>query len=788
MLRTFAKSPGFAAVSVLTLALGIGANTAIFSVVETVLLSPLEYSQPDRIVSIGSRFSDTGRLAPRLTGGDLMDLRKESRSFEALSTFSGGEIGVQLRDKAEFTGVFFVNPEFFAVFGVLPRAGRLFSSGDEPSAVVSTAFAAKHLGGVTQALGQKFSVEHKVYEVVGVVPAELRFPRTAEVWLPSPVEPRNRNRTAYNYPTVARLKAGVSLDAAESELASLSQQLAAAFPDSNRNKTLALTPLRESLVGGMRRMLYFLLGAVALVLLIACANVANLLLARSTVRSREFAVRVALGASRGQILRQLVLENLALGLCGGIVGVAFAWFCLDALTGLAPQLPRIADVRLNWTVLAFTMGISVLASLLFGLMPAVEASRIDLSDTLKQGGTRGLVGARSQRMRKTLVALEIALSATLAVGAALLLRSFLNLHAVELGYRPEGVLVMYAHAPAKDLAGHIAATRHYENVFEELRVLPGVRNVAAAMGLPTGRYGSFGMYAVEGMHKFAPGEKLPSAGFRLASPGYFEAMGMRLQRGRDFSERDQYQAPFVAIVSEALVQQTFGNEDPIGRRIQCGLDSDQWMTVVGVVSDVRHGSPADTPEPQLYMPFQQHPFLANELQVVIRSAGDPRALIPSVQARMRALSPSFAIKFTTLESMVHDSVATPRFRTFLLSLFAGLAVALAMAGVYGVMNYMVSQRTSEFGLRMALGAAPGDLLRSALTEAAGLAGVGLAIGAALSLALHRVLDSMLFGITGTDWSTYAAVAALVLGASMVAAFLPSRRASRIDPMIALREE
>ncbi|MBL8176872.1 MAG: ABC transporter permease [Bryobacterales bacterium] len=788
MLRTFRKSPGFTAVAVLTLALGIGANSAIFSVVETVLLSPLAYNDPDRIVSLGARFADTGRLAPRLAGGDLVDVRKETRSFAALSSFSGGEIGVQLREKAEFTGVFFVNPEFFRVIGAEPRHGRLFTNGDEPSAVVSTAFAAKHLGGAENALGQKFSVEHKIYEVVGVIPAELRFPRTAEIWLPSPLQPRNLNRTAYNYPAVARLKAGVSLDAAQAELTSLSEQLANAFPDSNRGKTIAITPLKESLVGPMRRMLYFLLGAVSLVLLIACANVANLLLARGASRGREFAVRVALGAGRGRILRQLAIENLALGLAGGALGLLLAWFCLDALTSLAPQLPRLADVRLNAAVLAFTMAVSVLASLVFGLMPAMEASRVDLSDALKQGGMRGLVGARSQRLRQVLVAVEIALSVTLAVGAALLLRSFLNLHSVELGYRPEGILVMYAHAPAKDLPGHIAATRHYENVFTELGRIPRIESVAAVMGLPTGRYGSFGMYAVEGIHKFAPGEKLPSAGFRLTSPGYFHTIGIRLERGRDFTARDQYDAPFVAIVSQSLVKQVFGNEDPIGRRLQCGLDSPNWMTIVGVVSDVRQSSPADTPEPQLYMPFQQHPFLANELQVVLRAGGDPRAMIPAVQTKMRELSPSFAIKFTTLETMVHDSVATPRFRTFLLGLFAFLAIALAMAGVYGIMNYMVSQRTSEFGLRMALGASPGQLLRSSLGQAAVLAAIGLAAGAALSFALHKVVDTMLFGITGADWITYASVAALVLASSLLAAFLPSLRASRVDPMIALREE
>lgn len=788
MLRTFTRNPGFTAISLLTLALGIGANTAIFSVVEAVLLAPLQFPEPEQIVSMGSRFTDTGRQSQRLAGGDLVDVRKESRSFAAMSTFNGGEIGVQMRDKAEFTGVYFVNSEFFRVLGVAPQAGRVFATGDEPSAVVSSAFAVKHLGGVENALGQKFSVEHKTYEVIGVTPATLRFPRNAEVWLPAPVRPGNVNRTAYNYPTVARLKSGTSLEAAQAELDSLSEQLAAAYPESNRRKRLVLTPLKEALVGNMRRMLLFLLGAVSLVLLIACANVANLLLARASARGREFAVRIALGASRGQIMRQLAFENVALGAAGGVLGVGLAWIGLDALTSLAPQLPRLADVRLNWVVLGFTMGISMLASVLFGLAPALAATRLDTSDALKQGGMRGLIGARSQGLRKTLVTVEIALSVMLAVGAGLLLRSFLALHAADLGFRTDGLLVMYAHVPARELSGHIAATRHFESVFHELAAIPRVQKVAAVMGLPTGRYGSFGMYAVEGQHKFAAGEKLPSAGFRLASPGYFQAMGMALRRGRDFTEQDQYDAPFVAIISEALAKQTFPNEDPIGQRIQCGLDSENFMTVVGVVSDVRQSSPAETPEPQLYMPFQQHPFMANELQVVIRTAGAPAELIPVVQSRMRELSPSVAIKFTTMQEMVSDSVATPRFRTFLVSVFALLALALAMAGVYGVMNFMVSQRTSEFGLRMALGASPGNLLCSILGDAALLAGIGLAAGVALSLGLHKVLDSMLFGLTGTDWRTYAMVAGLVLIASMLAALVPSQRAARVDPMVALREE
>jgi len=789
-LRVLRKSPGFTLVAVLTLALGIGANTAIFSVVHGVLLAPLRYPDAGRIVSLNTLFRQTGHLTRRLTGGDLVDIREDSRVFDAISYYFGGELGVQLRERAEFTGTYFVNAGFFRVFGVIPIAGRLFRDQEvERSAVVSLAFAQRNFGSGETAIGRTISVENRAYEIVGVLPAEFQYPRKAEVWIPGSYTPENLDRTAYNYPSVARLKPGVPLEAAQARLDTIAARLAGAFPASNRNKAFVATPLREQLVGPLRSTLYFLMGAVGLVLLISCANVAHLLLARATARSREIAVRVALGESRSRIIRELTVENAVLGLLGGALGLLIAWLGINALVHLAPDnLPRMTEIRLDPFVLAFATGLSLLASLLFGLAPAWQTANLGLNDALKQGASRGTVGGRSNRLRSALVIAEIALSFVLAIGAGLFFRSLITLVGAPLGYRAEGVLVMYAHAPARTLQEHVQVGRFFQNLTQQLGEIHGVKSVAIVMGLPSGQYGSNGLYAIEGKHTFAPGQNLPQAGFELASPAYFAAMGIPLLKGRDFSARDDYDAPFVAIVSESLVKQTFPNEDPIGRRVQCGLDSPKWMTIVGVVGDVRQDSPASSPGPELYMPLQQHPFYGNEVQVVLRTASEPSLLIAAVRTKVHDANPSVATKFTTMEAMVATSVSTPRFRTFLVSVFAGVALLLAMAGVYGVMSYVAAQRTSELGLRMALGAQRGDIMALILGRAVLLAAIGLAAGAGIAVASGRIIEGMLFGIEPTDAATYLAVLIALALVTLAAAAVPAWRATRIDPLTALREE
>jgi predicted permease len=782
-LRGVRRNPGFALLSIVTLALGIGISTAVFSVVNGVLLQPLQFPQPDRIVSVNTRTADRPN-GTKMTGGDFVDVRERNQVFDAVSVYSGGEVGVQFRDRAEFTGIYWVTPEFFTVFGQTPAAFT------DSSAVVGEAFAVRNFGDAQRALGQSIRVENRVFGIAGVLKG-ARFPANAEIWLPigesnrAPYIPPNLNRTAYNYRAVAKLKTGVSIDQAQANLDTIAAQLAAAFPKSNQGKTFAPVPLREQLTGSVQSMLYLLLGAVLLVLLIACANVSNLLLARATVRARELAVRIALGASRAVIVRMLVIESIVLAALGGLLGILLAAWGTWALLRFAPaDLPRSNEIHLDYAVLAFAMGLSLLSAMVFGVLPAMQASRAEFS-------SRGVLRGGSHRLRNSLVVAEIALSFVLATGAGLFFRSFLALNAVDMGFRQDNILVMYAHAPAQELSQYVNVAHSFvDRLLPTLAAMPGVESTAAVMGLPTGQYGSNGSYAVVGKQVMREGEKLPESNWALSSPSYFAAMQIPLLHGRDFTPQDQYGAPGVVIMSESAARQSLPGEDPIGRQLQCGLDEATMkpMTIVGVVGDVRQSSPGSAPQPTLYMPMEQHPYHSNELQVIVRTVSGPSAMTSVVRKAAYDLNPEMAVRFTTLDEMISDSIAAPRFRTFLAGIFALLALLLAMAGIYGVMSYVVTQRTSELGLRMALGAARGDVIGLVLSRAAVLAAAGLVIGAGLSLAVSRLIGAMLFGLKATDPSTYAVVLLSVAGIAILAAVGPAWRASRIDPMVALRQE
>ena len=803
-LRALRKNPSFAAIATLTLALGIGANTTMFSVVNGVLLRPLDYPNASRIVQLNTSFLKENRSIPRLTGPDLVDIRSGGSTLEQMSFYYGGEMGVQMADHAEFVGTYLVSPNFFATFGVAPAFGRGFGSrglenpgiennDGQRGAIVSLPFAERNFGSGMAALGQILHMEGIAYQIVGVVPASFRFPREAQVWLetlPQPEKPWGVSRTSYNYKVVALLRPGTSLQEANAQLATIGARLQAAFPDANKDKSFLAVPLREQLVGPVRATLYFLMGAVSLVLLIACANVANLLLARATVRQREMAVRAALGATRAAIARQLLVESAVIALAGGAMGLLLASVGTRVLTHASARqvgLPRLADIQVNWMVFAFAIAVSLFSSFLFGMSPAWQAAKVNLSDALKQAG-RGLAGS-SNRLRNSLVVVQVALSFALAIGAGLLFRSFLALNHVDLGFRSEGMLVMYAHDPARTLNDYLQAGRFLENAVEEMKHIPGVTSAAAAMGVPTAEYGSNGGYVVDGQ-EFRPDlTNLAQATFSLSGPGYFSTMGIPLLRGRDFSSSDSYDHPFVAIISESLARRSFPGQDPIGHTIACGLDGPpKWMTVVGVVADVRQDSPASSPGPTLYMPLLQHPYYGNEVEVVMRSAVSPTSLIDPVRVRMRSLNAQVATKFTTMEAMVSDSIATPRLRVMLAGLFAGVALLLAMAGMYGVMSYLTTQRIPEFGLRMALGASPRNVLLLVLSGAAQMAALGVGTGLALAFSAARVMSNMLFGLKATDAITYAAVLLAVTPIMVLAAALPAWRAARLDPVVALRNE
>jgi putative ABC transport system permease protein len=759
----------------------------------------LSYADAERTVAVVNRYAD--RNVSQLAGGDLIDIGRTRDGFEKFAYYVGGELGVQVSGRAEFVGVRIVHPEFFDVFGMSAVAGRTFAADDaERSVIVGQAFAQRNFGGASAALTRHVFVENRQYDIVGVMPEVMRFPANAEVWVAGALEPPNRNRTGHNYRAVGKLASGVTLDNANARLSALATRLAAAFPESNKDKTFVAMPLRDSLVGDARTTLYVLMAAVVLVLLIACANVANLMLARSAARTRAIGIRAALGASRGQLVGELLIESLLLAAMACGVGTVLAYTGTQLiLSGGTPSvpLPRLSDIQMDWRVLAFSAGVSLLTILAFGLAPALQAAGADGKDAMLRAGTRGAAGQRSRRLRNGLVVAQIALAYVLSVNAGLLLRSFVALTDAPLGYRTDNVLVMYAAAPARGsifeksgLNDYLRVGRLFDDVLERMRREPDIVSAAAAMGLPTGQYNSDGSYAVEGKHTFdGDFRKLPMAGFRLASPGYFATLGIPVVRGRDFTESDVYEQPFVAIVSESLARETFPGEDPIGRRIKCGLDQpDAWMTIVGVVGDVRQASPASRPGPELYMPLRQHPYVANEVQIVVRSRNDPAAAAVTVQKIIRDANPDVAMKFITLDDSVSRSIAAPRFRTTLVSMFASLALLLAIAGVYAVISYTTTQRTPEFGLRVAIGARTADILRLVLGGAGGLALTGLAVGLLLALVTSRVVAAMLFGVTHTDATTYLGVFLATLPLVIAAAAIPAWRAARVDPVTALRAE
>src|SRR3984957_3551854 len=645
-LRGVRRNPGFALLSIVTLALGIGVSTAVFSVVNGVLLQPLQFPDPDRIVRVNTRTTDYPN-GSKMTGGDFVAVRAGNQVFDAISVYSGGEIGVQFRDHAEFTGIFWVNPEFFKVFGQQPPTFT------DSSAVVGEGFAARNFGDAQRALGQSIRVENRVYEIASVLKGP-RFPANAQIWLPAPYVPESSNRSSYNFGAVAKLKTGVSIAQAQANLDHIAAQLASAFPKTNQGKTFAPVPLREQLTGSIQSTLYLLLGAVLLVLLIACANVSNLLMARATVRAREIAVRAALGASRSVIVRMLVLESITLAALGGVLGIVLAYWGTQALLHFAPaDLPRANEIHLDYAVLAFAMGLSLLSAMVFGVLPALHASRVEFS-------SRGVLRGGSHRLRNCLVVAEIALSFVLATGAGLFFRSFLALNAVDMGFRQDNILVMYAHAPAKGLTQFVNVAHSFvDKLLPSLAAMPGFNSTAAVMGLPTGQYGSNGSYSVVGKQTMRDGEKLPESNWSLTSPNYFAALHIPLVHGRDFTAQDQYGSPGVVILSESAVRQNFAGEDPIGRQLVCGWDDVTMkpLTIVGVVGDVRQESPGSDPLPTLYMPMQQHPFRANELQVIVRTASAPAAMTAAVRKAAHDLNPEMAVKFTTMDEMISESIS-----------------------------------------------------------------------------------------------------------------------------------
>jgi putative ABC transport system permease protein len=793
-IRSLWHQPSFALTAILTLALGVGATTAIFSVVNAVVLRPLPYQEPDRIVGIMNLWTRTGARGNTVSGPDFLDWKAQSRSFAAMTFWLGGEQSVTVKGTADYATILRVTPGFFDALGAKVALGRLPSTEEQnpgsQAVVITDAFWKRQFNGDRAAVGSSVKFAERMFTIVGILEPGIRYPARADIYTAAGTLPPTISRSGHNYRVVARLKPEVSIQRAQAEMTTIAQRLEQQYPTSNAGKSAIVLPLRELVVGDTRQTLLILLGAVGLVLLIACANVANLLLARSTAREREMVVRAAVGAARGRLVRQLLTESAVLGLAASVLGIWLARLGVLALMSLAPaDMPRLDEIRVDAVALGFAVAVALVASLLFGLAPALQISGAQLVDGLRQGGKGSSIGARGGRARSAFVVAEIALAVVLVFAAGLLGRSLMQLAAVEMGFSPERLLVLRTVVPFRGLDDAPRATAFYRDVLADLRALPGVTAIGGVTSLPTA-VRSDGSYAIGGASTLQQmGIKLPQALLTVVTPDYFRALRVPFKSGRDFSDGDRRDAPLVAIINESLARVSFAGQDPLGQRIQCGLDNLEFMTIVGVVADIRTAGPLRPNQPEIYMPYEQHPGPATALNIVARTETlDPLSLTETMTRKIRERNPDVPVRATTMEGTLETASATPRFRTFLLAVFAGVALFLALAGVYGVMAYSVSQRVPELGVRIALGATPQNIMQLVVGQGAKLAAAGLAVGLALALLVGRLLQGVLFGVTPRDPMILTLVVGVVAVATLAACYIPGRRAVRVDPMLALRAE
>ena len=812
--RGLRRSPGFAIVAILTLALGIGANSAIFTVVNAVVMRPLPYPNADRLVRVTADFTGMNTADIGLSQPELIDYRERSGLFDAVAGIWAIDANLTQVDEPERVEVLLASPNYFDVLGVRPQLGRLFTPADEGSGitevvVLSDAVWRRRFGASPDAIGRKLRIDNDWYTVVGVLPPGFRHPGRSvltdvDLWAPasyvgSPFPKTPVRSSRFITGAIARLRPGITIAEAHQRFASFAQDMRQAYPDDYPKRTswvARMIPLQTDLVGPARPALLILFGAVGLVLLIACANIANLLLARASSRQRELVVRRALGSSRARLVRLLLAESAMLALLGGAAGTIVMIWLLELLLALAPaSLPRIQEIHVDGQVLAFTAAVSVLSALLFGTLPALHFSKTDVDGALKHGA-RGASSARGL-LRSALVVAEVALALVLLVGAALLVRSFWRLQQVDFGFDPRHVLTARLWLPQPNdpeqgkysnrTTGHATRVATYEEILRRARTLPGVSAAAAVSILPFDGARSVTAVTVEG----AVDERAAVSATQTAivTPGYFELMGIRLLRGRAFTDADDVNADRVIVVTESLARRSWPGQDAVGRRLHMGgpQAKNPWLTVVGVVNDVRSERPEDPPRPMFYRPLRQNSGLI--MSMVLKTAVDPQALAGPLSAEVRAVDPdqpTYGVR--TMEEQVGVATASRRFSTELLAAFAILALALAAVGIYGVMAFVVGQRTREMGIRIALGAQPGMVVVLMLREAMGLAALGVAAGALAALAATRWLGGLLFEVRPTDPMTYTLIAVLLAATAAVAAWRPARRAASVDPIAALRAE
>ena len=792
-LRVLLKSYAFTIVVILTLALGIGANTAIFSFANGILLRPLPYPQSDRLAVLDETAVKRGITSMGVSYPNFLDWREQNTVFEGIATHYGtsrfsmtlGGVPTEIRGSR-------VSWKLFEVLHVAPQLGRTFTfEEDRPQedgvVILSYDLWQRSFGGDPNIIGQKVEVSRRPRTVVGVMPRGFRFPEVSELWVPLAFTTQTYTRTDHGLETIARLKDGVTIKQAQNEMNNIALRIEEQNPVTNEGLGVSVTSLHENLSGSYREALLILLGVVGCVLLVACVNVANLMLARATARQKEFALRAALGASRWRIMRQLILESLLLALIGGALGFVLSILALRLLlTAIPIDLPFWMNFSIDFRVLGFTLAVTLLTGLIFGVVPALQTSRVDLNDTLKEGG-RGSGGIRN-RARSVLVVAEIAMSLVLLVGAGLMVQSFLRLRRVNLGLDPKNVLTANLILPRVKYKEDDQRTAFFSQLLERVRNLPGVEAASATGTLPLNGSTWGRSLTVEGYPVLSVGQA-PSIQHTVVTPGYFRTMGITLLAGRDFNDSDKKDSPDVTIIDDRLARQYWPNQSPIGKRVRFGPpeDNEPWHTIVGVVSAVRHERVQEETRASVYLPHAKIPV--SGLALVARTSSNPHDFIAAVRREVAQLDPDLPVsEIATMEEVVAEAIWQPRLYAMLFAVFAGGALLLALIGIYGVMAFLVQTRTHEIGIRMALGANARDVFKLIVGRGMKLTAVGVVLGAGGAIALTRLMHSLLFNTSATDPFTFILISALLSVAAFLACYLPARRAAKVDPLIALRYE
>jgi putative ABC transport system permease protein len=786
-IRSLLKRPGFVLIAVSTLALGIGATTAMFTVVNSVLLRPLQFPEPERIVVLEGINPSKGIKPSSVSVPDVVDWQQQSQSFEQIAGFFTWSAFLATGDEIERVRAAGVSPEFFPVFGVNPISGRTISSESAPVTVISYGLWQRRFGGAPDVVGRSITLSGVKGTIIGIMPAGFNYPNETELWteyrLNGPEEVRdNRYLNA-----IGRLKPGVPLAQAQAELDTISQRLEQNYKEFNTGWSVRVTELRERLVGELRTSLLILFGAVAFVLLIACANVANLLLARAAYRQKEIAVRTALGASRWRIVRQLLTESVVLSVLSGAVGLALSLWLIKLLVAISPpNSPRFNEITINWQVFLFTFGVTILAGFLFGLVPALQTSRTDLNETLKESGRTGAPGATRNRIGGILIVSEVALSFVLLACAGLLIKSFMHLREVSPGFEADNMIAVRMSLPRKYETGE-QRTQLLQQLVDGVKAVPGVQSAGAVLSLPL-RGDTFILGRGVLLEGRRPVPEEASNALHLAiTPDYFQAMQIPIKQGRAFTDRDNAQSTKVVIVNETMARKLWPGESPVGKRFSIWRDEKFIREVVGVVGDTKMRLDEEAEE-QMYVPYAQDSNWG-AMSLVVRSNTETSALASSVREAIRSVDKGVATyNLKTMNDLVSTSAAPRRVPMLLLSGFAGVAMLLAMLGIYGITSYYVTQRTHEIGVRMALGAQIADVLRLVLRRAMLLSVIGVVLGLAGALAVTRYLTTMLFGVRPIDVFTFAAVALGLVVVALVASLIPAKRATKVDPLVALRYE